>query len=172
MENTHPNCPSVDINHRFISSKLEFDLIMADKPGLFTILTGGILKGMQTTMKHLFRRRITLEYPSTKKEMTPRFRGTLGMNQDPETGQAKCVGCGICVRQCPDKLFLLETHRDEEGKRQVDLLKVYAGGCMFCGICAEKCPYDAVVFTTMYETATANKKNLTLTLVKGGKVGV
>ncbi len=94
------------------------------------------------------------------------------MNEDPETGKAKCVGCGICVRQCPDKLFLLKTHRDENKKRHVDYLKVYIGACMFCGICTEKCPYDAVIFTTRYETATASKKNLTLTLVKGEKVGV
>lgn len=145
---------------------------MLKKPGVISTLTGGILKGLQTTIKHFPKRRITIEYPTQKREMFPRFRGTLGMKTDQETGQANCTGCGICVRQCPDKLFDLKTHKDEDGKRQVDYLKVYAAGCMFCGICVEKCPFDAVIFTTKYETSTKQKKDLTLNLVRGGKAGV
>lgn len=46
----------------------------------------------------------------------------------------KCVGCGICVEDCPvDTIFI----RNE--KTEIDM-----SGCIRCGKCHDVCPEDAV----------------------------
>ena len=45
-----------------------------------------------------------------------------------------CVGCGICVDECPVDAIFME---DEKAEINMDL-------CIRCGICHEVCPQDAV----------------------------
>ncbi len=46
-----------------------------------------------------------------------------------------CVGCGACLRTCPEHAF-----RPAGGR-----LLVLADRCTACGECAEVCPVDACV---------------------------
>ena len=54
------------------------------------------LKGMALTLKHLVDpHKVTLQYPTEKWQLSPRWRGTHRMLTT-ETGKAKCVACGLC----------------------------------------------------------------------------
>ena len=48
-----------------------------------------------------------------------------------------CIGCGICVKNCPS-----EAVKVEEFRAIIDGEK-----CTGCGTCAEKCPKKAIVKT-------------------------
>lgn len=53
----------------------------------------------------------------------------------------KCIGCGICVKNCPQGV-----HSIEEEIHRIDRKK-----CAMCKACIEKCPADAL-FASAYET--------------------
>ncbi len=48
---------------------------------------------------------------------------------------AGCIGCGICVDQCPTDAITM----DEDGKAVID-----PDLCIACGICANVCPVGAI----------------------------
>lgn len=52
----------------------------------------------------------------------------------PWIAEEKCVGCGICVEECPADAI---TVTDNVARIDMD-------GCIKCGICHEVCPRDAV----------------------------
>ena len=62
------------------------------------------LKGMALTFSHLFRPKVTMQYPEEKSSkdwtLSSRWRGTHRMLTD-EQGRAKCVACGLCPQICP-----------------------------------------------------------------------
>ncbi len=45
-----------------------------------------------------------------------------------------CIGCGICVRECPSDAISME---DEKARINMDK-------CIHCGICHSICPQEAV----------------------------
>ena len=56
----------------------------------------GIAKGMALTLKHLFRKPITTQYPEEKLVVSRRIRGNeLAWSQE------KCIGCYTCAQNCP-----------------------------------------------------------------------
>lgn len=62
-----------------------------------------IFKGMSVSFKHIFRKKITLNYPFVKYEMTPRFRGALQLKG--MLGETKaCPPSNVmppCMSRCP-----------------------------------------------------------------------
>ncbi len=47
----------------------------------------------------------------------------------------KCIGCGVCVANCPEGMISL----GNDSKAKVDY-----SHCKGCGICAEVCPVKAI----------------------------
>lgn len=47
----------------------------------------------------------------------------------------KCVGCGICVGECPVEAIEIK----DDGKAEIDPDK-----CISCGTCAGACPNEAI----------------------------
>jgi len=52
----------------------------------------------------------------------------------PWVDKERCIGCAICVQQCPADAISLR-----DGKAEIDMEK-----CIRCGKCHEGCPQDAV----------------------------
>ena len=68
----------------------------------------------------------------------------------PAVDHSKCVGCGLCVRACPQDLIELIVRDDniqpacsnkDAGR---DAAKECVNSCIGCGICEKNCPADAI----------------------------
>ncbi len=60
----------------------------------------GIAKGMALTLRRFFEPKATIQYPETRPDIAPRFRGRLQLLYD-EWGNLKCETCFQCAQACP-----------------------------------------------------------------------
>jgi len=120
------------------------------------------LKGMALTFKHMFEKRVTMQYPEEKStdgahgmgpwSLTPRWRGTHRMLTD-EEGRSKCVACGLCPQICPANCIKLVPGEDEQGNRYPLIYEIDEFRCVFCGYCQEVCPEEAIHVGVHYENS-------------------
>ena len=59
-----------------------------------------ILKGMGITFSHIFKKKVTINYPEVTRPFSPVFRGLHVLNRDAE-GRENCTACGLCAVACP-----------------------------------------------------------------------
>jgi formate hydrogenlyase subunit 6/NADH:ubiquinone oxidoreductase subunit I len=104
-------------------------------------------------LKHLFKKANTVRYPFVKVAMPEGFRGKLAFEK------AKCIGCKICMRDCPSNAIEITKIADKEFKCEVSLDK-----CIFCMQCVESCPKKALNSTKEYELASLTRKTLKVDL--------
>ncbi|MBP3228972.1 MAG: 4Fe-4S binding protein [Bacteroidaceae bacterium] len=128
--------------------------------------------GLKTTMRELFVKKITQQYPENRKElvMFDRFRGSLTMPHN-EKNEHKCVACGICQMQCPNGTINVVSEMVEaDGKKKKQLVRYEynLGSCMFCNLCVTACPHGAIEFDQSFENAVFDRSKLILTLNKPG----
>ncbi|MDH5815437.1 MAG: 4Fe-4S binding protein [Candidatus Nezhaarchaeota archaeon] len=98
-------------------------------------------------LKTILQKRATLLYPFERREVPSDYRGKVEIDYN------KCVGCGLCVKDCPSAALELVTLPD--GKRKP---RYYLARCTFCSQCAESCPRGAIKMTQFYELASYNRK--------------
>ena len=55
-----------------------------------------LAQGLATTLKHIFRKPVTLPYPEQPPRLSPRYRGRHFLVKD-EDGLERCVGCELCA---------------------------------------------------------------------------
>src|SRR6478736_1476077 len=97
------------------------------------------LKGMSLTFKHLFRPKVTMQYPEERSA--------------PEPERAKCVACGLCPQICPANCIKLVPGEDEDGHRYPLIYEIDEFRCVFCGYCQEVCPEEAIHVGVHYENS-------------------
>jgi len=128
---------------------------------LQTILHSEIMQGMAFTLRQLFAKPITRQYPLEKPEIKLGFRGQHALVRDKDTGQSKCVACMRCVTVCPSRCIHIRFHEDEDtGSRVVDSYDIEALRCVYCGFCEEVCPVNAVVLTEIFEYAAYDRESI------------
>lgn len=125
-----------------------------------------LFKGMAVTIKHLFTKPITVQYPTERREPSPRWRGILAVRAT-RGGEPLCTACQICVKNCPDRLITVT--RDPEAKAKAQTWEVFHGRCMYCGICVETCPFDAITFLQEYEFAYYDWHDTVMRLIDDGR---
>ena len=64
-------------------------------------------------------------------------------NLTPIVNKDKCIGCGTCVKHCPDACIVLKKKEDAKGD-QKKLAVIYYKYCKGCGVCAQVCPVKAI----------------------------
>ncbi|MGE5553915.1 MAG: NuoI/complex I 23 kDa subunit family protein [Betaproteobacteria bacterium] len=112
----------------------------------------GLAKGLRRTLQTFFTRPVTVEYPTVRPEIHPRYRGSFAF--DPEN----CLACELCARACPNKVIALRWEKGEApGKRRLTEYRMEPGTCLFCGLCAEACPTRALTMTPHFELATRQR---------------
>jgi NADH-quinone oxidoreductase subunit I len=109
-----------------------------------------LLKGMVLTGRHLFRRKITIQYPEEKTPMSPRFRGLHALRRYPN-GEERCIACKLCEAVCPALAITIESEQRSDGTRRTTRYDIDLTKCIFCGLCEESCPVDSIVETNILE---------------------
>jgi NADH-quinone oxidoreductase subunit I len=116
--------------------------------------------GFATTLKHLFKKPVTVKYPEQKFPMFPKYRGKQVLMRD-ENGLEKCVACGLCSVACPADAIYLEAAENngtvQAGPRYASVYQIHKTRCIFCGYCEEACPVGAIFMGKDYELAVYSK---------------
>lgn len=126
-------------------------------PGDSPILTQ--LQSMWTIFLHLFRRRVTVQYPEEKPYLPPRWRGRIVLTRDPD-GDERCVACYLCAAACPVDCIALQKAEREDGRWYPEWFRINFSRCIFCGYCEEACPTYAIQLTPDYEMSEYERPNL------------
>ena len=94
----------------------------------------------------------TCNYPFVKHEMPDNFRGKIVFNSE------NCIGCKICVRDCPARAILINKVADKvfEAVFQLDR-------CIYCAQCVDSCPKKALLSSKEYELAQLKRANFKVT---------
>ena len=116
-----------------------------------------LLQGLRVTGRYLFAKKITVQYPEERWDISPRWRGTHRMLTT-EDGAAKCVACGLCPTVCPANCIKLVPGEDEAGNRYPLVFEIDEFRGIFCGYCQEVCPEEAIHMGRHYENAEFNRE--------------
>ena len=124
-----------------------------------------IFGGMIITLKHLFKRKITVQYPEEKKAFSKVFRGKHILKRD-EQGRENCTACGLCAVSCPAEAITMTAAERKKGEENLYKEEKYAAvyeinmlRCIFCGLCEEACPKDAIYLTEEITPANYDRKD-------------
>ena len=115
-----------------------------------TFLLLELVKGLAVTGRHLFARKITIQFPEEKTPASPRFRGLHALRRYPN-GEERCIGCKLCEAVCPALAITIETVEREDKPRRTTRYDIDLTKCIFCGFCEESCPVDSIVETHILE---------------------
>lgn len=121
-----------------------------------------LLKGLATTLRMVFTKPITQQYPEEKRPMFPRWRGHPELTVDPD-GRRRCVACTLCMVVCPSNAIrgIVAAEGPDHEKYPVEFT-IDLQRCIFCGFCQEACPKGAIKLNDLYELAQYDKRVLLL----------
>lgn len=130
-----------------------------------------VINGFRVTLRHFFRRKVTMQYPEEKWVVPPGYRGAPYLVKDQE-GRTKCVACQLCEFICPPKAIHIvppgpvvdPTAGNVEKKPrefEIDMLR-----CIFCGYCQEVCPEEAIFLKEHYSLTGGTREEMIYDLPK------
>lgn len=112
-----------------------------------------IFKGLLITIKHLFSRKVTIQFPEQVRERSKVYRGQHMLKRD-EQGRENCTACGLCALSCPAEAITMKAAERKPNEKHLYREEKYAEiyeinmlRCIFCGLCEEACPKDAIYLT-------------------------
>ena len=119
-----------------------------------------LLRGMALTGRHLFARKITVQFPEEKTPISPRFRGLHALRRYPN-GEERCIACKLCEAVCPAQAITIEAGpRRNDGTRRTTRYDIDMVKCIYCGLCQEACPVDAIVEGPNMDFSTETREEL------------
>ncbi|MDD5072185.1 MAG: 4Fe-4S dicluster domain-containing protein [Candidatus Omnitrophica bacterium] len=130
------------------------------------IITGAwsLIRGLLVTLRNLFSKAVTIQYPTQKLRMVDRYRGLVDLRIE------KCIKCYMCVKICPTGCLSLAHKENAEKKKEFEHFKYNMELCCFCGMCDQVCPAQAIYMNKMYEIAVYGRDKIThIDLLNTGK---
>ncbi len=115
-----------------------------------TFLMTELLQGMRVTLRNMFLKKVTVQYPEEKTPQSPRYRGLHALRRYPN-GQERCIACKLCEAVCPALAITIESDVGADGTRRTTRYDIDLFKCIYCGFCEEACPVDAIVETRIHE---------------------
>jgi NADH-quinone oxidoreductase subunit I len=120
-----------------------------------------IVSGLGTTMKHVFKKPVTQQFPEERPTLPPNYRGVHRLNRD-ETGRVKCVACYMCSTACParciDIVAAPSPWADREKYPEVFVIDELR--CIYCGMCEQACPCDAIELTSLFDLTGLSREEM------------
>jgi NADH-quinone oxidoreductase subunit I len=123
--------------------------------------------GMRITWKHLFVKKVTIQYPDERFQLPEKARNRLYLEM------SKCNGCNSCAIACPVNCITVETIRvspddphqevhfnGKDRKLWVSRYDIDFAKCCYCGLCTAVCPSEAIQHTTEYEYSVYKREDL------------
>ncbi len=118
-----------------------------------------IIKGLFLTLKYLFKKKVTINYPYEKNFISSRFRGEHALRRYPN-GEERCIACKLCEAVCPAQAIVIEAEPRPDGSRRTTRYDIDMTKCIYCGFCQEACPVDAIVEGPNFEFSTETREEL------------
>ena len=109
-------------------------------------------KMIEMVLRSLFLKPATTNYPLEKFFMPKNFRGKLAFYPE------KCIGCMLCMKDCPSKAIVIKKVGDKKFEAEIDL-----GKCIYCAQCVDSCPRKALEATPDFELAQISRDKLKVT---------
>lgn len=125
-----------------------------------------VLVGMGVTWKHLFEKKVTIQYPDERLTLPERERNRLYVDME------DCIGCRQCENACPVDCIEIETVKalpgEDAGKTKAGQKKVFFvtkfnidfSKCCFCSFCVFPCPTNCIKMTDEFEYSEYSRNNL------------
>jgi len=95
----------------------------------------------------------TIDYPFGQLDLAEGFRGAIVFDTD------KCIGCGLCVLNCPADALQMDKKSREEYK-----LIHFPARCAYCGQCEDNCRHGAISHSNKLVKPTLNPEGLVVIL--------
>ena len=128
-----------------------------------------MFRGLWTTLKSVFEKPVTVQYPEEKRPVRQRFKGRHILRRY-ENGLERCIGCSLCAAACPaDAIFVEAAENTDEarfspGERYARIYEINMLRCIFCGYCEDACPTEAIVLGDNYELSFIDRRSKDLLL--------
>ena len=124
-----------------------------------TVLWQELVLGFLMTLRYMFKRKVTMNYPYEKGPVSPRFRGEHALRRYPN-GEERCIACKLCEAICPAQCIVIEAAPRADGSRRTTRYDIDMTKCIYCGLCEEACPVDAIVLGPNMEFAAETREEL------------
>ncbi len=132
----------------------------------------GLISGLGLTLGYFLKpsKIITQQYPENRQTLVlpKRARSRIELVRDPHTGNFLCLGCGVCVKACPNGSIEVVRGKDPVTKKPVLEKFVYHfERCTVCGLCVDSCRTEALTMGRDFENAVYDSSQLTMLLNEG-----
>ena len=124
-----------------------------------------IIGGFKITLRHFFKKKVTMQYPEEKWVVPDGYRGAPYLVED-QIGRIKCVSCQLCEFVCPPKAIRItppgpsgspEAGNVEKAPKEFEINMLR---CIFCGYCQEVCPEEAIFLMKDYSLTGSTREEL------------
>jgi NADH-quinone oxidoreductase subunit I len=114
-----------------------------------------VVAGLAVTLRHMFRKKDTIQYPEQRRRFGERYRGVPALVKD-QDGREKCVACYMCQFVCPPLAITIEAaeypkdHALHSIEKYPKRFEINMLRCIYCGLCEEACPEEAIFMSKTY----------------------
>ncbi|MGC4031832.1 MAG: NADH-quinone oxidoreductase subunit I [Tepidisphaeraceae bacterium] len=139
----------------------------------------GVLIGMKITLRYVFIKPVTVNYPEQRLTFSPRYRGIHEFELN------KCIACDLCRKACPvDCIYIEKTAPrridkntglvDESDPKNGKMIRfaIDYSKCLFCALCTEPCPTDCIHMGKLHDLSAYSRQDAVVEFAELDKQGL